>query len=484
MKRIRKTQNNVLLNLALLSAALLLTAGFALAESAIEWIGPDYPFDLSADGTAAAGNTAAAFNAFRWTKETGVVDLGMSTTEVFGSGAGTPNISDSGLNVSATVITPDSLYITQGLWTKGVGWEVSMPPIPPTGGVLDNSLGSCWGISGDGTTLTGFYWRPGNGGPQGSGTAHGNTWSTVDGFATLAPPLRNFRGNGLNYDGSVAVGWSERYDGVWCPTVWENDGFHVLHNQGISCQAEGVSDDGNIIWGAAQDTLTNIKSAALWLRTESGWDEQILGSLPGTFPNAGAAICNDRAENGSIIVGYNTYDGSPYNNSGFVWTLAEGMVSANDFFTSRGVVLPVGFIIDSLTAVSHNGNVIAGFGHNASVFPFVNEAFIITLDVLSSVPDVAGLRGMTLEPNYPNPFNPSTTIALSVEIAQPMKLEIFNARGQMIRQLHDGVLPVGRHEMVWDGRDVTGRQVASGIYFARALGENGTADSQRMVLVK
>ena len=481
MRRILTSQTRVLLSIVSVCVALV-TAMPTAAAPVIEWLGENFPFDVNADGTAVAGNTAGYFDAFRWTRETGVVELGMSTSRTIGGGAGTPDISDDGLRVSATVITPDTLYTTQGIWTKGIGWEVSMPPIPPTGGVMDNGLSSCWGLSGDGTTLTGFYWRPGF--AQVDGSAHTNTWSLNDGFTALPTPVRNCRGNDLSYDGSVVVGWSERQDGIWCPTVWENGGVAVLHDQGVFTTAEGVSNDGNTIWGTAQDTLSNQKSAALWLRTEAGWDEQILGVLPGTFPGSGSAKCEDRSENGSLIVGYNTFDGSPYNNTGFVWTLNEGMVSAADFFASRGVVLPAGFIIDNLTAVSHSGNVIVGFGHPGAVYPYVYDGFVITLDDTSPVPDVIGLRGMTLEPNYPNPFNPTTMIALSVENTQSIKLQIFNARGQMVRQLHSGELTVGRHEMTWNGQDGSGRPVASGVYFARVSGEDGGTESQRMMLVK
>lgn len=483
MNNTRKTSKWTALSVGVALMGLLLAAP-ASAAVVIEWLGGHYPFELSSDGKAAAGNTSTYFNAFRWTAETGVVDLGMSTAEVLGGGGGTPDISDDGLRVSATVITPDSLYATQGIWTKGVGWDVSMPPLPVDGGSIDDSYGSCWGLSGDGTTLTGFYWRPGHGGPGGTGLAHANTWSLDGTFTALANPLKNYRGNDLSYDGSVVVGWSERSDGIWCPTVWENGGFYVLHNQGIFTEAEGVSGDGNTIWGSAQDTLTNTKSAALWVRTPGGWEEQILGALPGTFPGSGAAICQDRAEDGSIIVGYNTFDGSPYNNSGFVWTLNEGMVSAVDFLTSRGVVLPPLFVVDNLTAVSDNGNVIAGFGHQSNVFPGVNQGFVITLDDTSPVPNTITLRGMTLEPNYPNPFNPSTTIAMSVETAQSVQVAVFDARGRLVRQLHNGLLALGRHEMVWDGSDKSGRQVASGVYFAQVRGADGAMQSQRMMMVK
>ena len=68
---------------------------------------------------------------------------------------------------------------------------------------------------GAGTTAAGFQWYP----PHPDISAQAATW-TVGGAVMLLPsPVRNCRINDLNHDGSIAVGWSERFDGVWLPTV-------------------------------------------------------------------------------------------------------------------------------------------------------------------------------------------------------------------------------------------------------------------------
>lgn len=76
--------------------------------------------------------------------------------------------------------------------------------------------------------------------------------------------------------------------------------------------------------------------------------------------------------------------------------------------------------------------------------------------------------------NYPNPFNPSTTISFSLRESVPAKLEIYNLRGQKVKTLVDGPLAIGRHSAVWDGRDEGGSPVSSAVYFVRlkAGGEN------------
>ena len=76
---------------------------------------------------------------------------------------------------------------------------------------------------------------------------------------------------------------------------------------------------------------------------------------------------------------------------------------------------------------------------------------------------------IVLEPNYPNPFNPETVIPFVVPLqVSSVQLAIFNATGQMVRELliGDRMLP-GRYEVVWDGRDANGSKVSSGVYIYR-----------------
>ena len=73
-----------------------------------------------------------------------------------------------------------------------------------------------------------------------------------------------------------------------------------------------------------------------------------------------------------------------------------------------------------------------------------------------------------LEQNFPNPFNPSTIIPFAVEAANsPVQLEIFDAVGQRIDVLWNGLLPTGNYHKTWNGRDREGRPVSSGVYLYR-----------------
>lgn len=88
-----------------------------------------------------------------------------------------------------------------------------------------------------------------------------------------------------------------------------------------------------------------------------------------------------------------------------------------------------------------------------------------------------------LSQNYPNPFNPTTHIEYSLPKDGTVHLMVTDALGQTVRELVNGFETAGRHTVVWDGRDVAGSDVATGIYFYR-LESNGFLSTRKMVLVR
>ncbi len=85
--------------------------------------------------------------------------------------------------------------------------------------------------------------------------------------------------------------------------------------------------------------------------------------------------------------------------------------------------------------------------------------------------------------NYPNPFNPETTIAFSVPTTGPASLKIYNLKGQLIRTLVDDVREAGNHTVVWNGKDSNDSSVSSGLYFYR-LTNDGKTITRKMLLSK
>ncbi|MBN2830250.1 MAG: T9SS type A sorting domain-containing protein [Candidatus Cloacimonetes bacterium] len=85
--------------------------------------------------------------------------------------------------------------------------------------------------------------------------------------------------------------------------------------------------------------------------------------------------------------------------------------------------------------------------------------------------------------NYPNPFNPETTISFTLKQREHVTLEIFNAKGQLVNKLVSETLNAGTHSLVWKGNDKDGKKAASGVYFYR-LTTPTISSAERMLLMK
>jgi len=85
--------------------------------------------------------------------------------------------------------------------------------------------------------------------------------------------------------------------------------------------------------------------------------------------------------------------------------------------------------------------------------------------------------------NYPNPFNPSTTIAYYIPVKSNVKMAIYNIKGQCVKDLINNEIPKGNHKIIWDGKDNTGRSVSSGLYFVR-IGTGSKVDTHKVMMIK
>ncbi len=92
-------------------------------------------------------------------------------------------------------------------------------------------------------------------------------------------------------------------------------------------------------------------------------------------------------------------------------------------------------------------------------------------------------REFQLAQNYPNPFNPTTTIAFNLPAESNILLEIFDLTGKKIRTLTNAYYQAGRHQVLWNGTDDRGRQVASGLYVYRIQAED-FVQSRKMLMMK
>ncbi|HTY37252.1 MAG TPA: T9SS type A sorting domain-containing protein [Bacteroidota bacterium] len=102
---------------------------------------------------------------------------------------------------------------------------------------------------------------------------------------------------------------------------------------------------------------------------------------------------------------------------------------------------------------------------------WVLDGCVISDTTYGSVTSASGLpqrpSALTLYPNYPNPFNPSTRIRYTLPVSTHVTLVIYDILGQEVIRLVDNTESVGMHEVTWNGISRNGQAVASGLYFYR-----------------
>ncbi|MBN1290898.1 MAG: PD40 domain-containing protein [Candidatus Latescibacteria bacterium] len=91
-------------------------------------------------------------------------------------------------------------------------------------------------------------------------------------------------------------------------------------------------------------------------------------------------------------------------------------------------------------------------------------------------------KNIVLCSNYPNPFNPATTIEFSLPQSGFTELVIYNTTGQKVREFVSGSIPAGYHSVVWDGTDENGIAVSSGNYLYYIKTAGGIYSSKMMLM--
>ena len=162
------------------------------------------------------------------------------------------------------------------------------------------------------------------------------------------------------------------------------------------------------------------------------------------------------------IAGYNIYksntSGGPYTkiNSGLVedTTYIDVAGTANDFYCVTAEIQACTESRLSNEANFTTGTINYGYQQHVSIFA------------------------------YPNPFIQSTTISFTLpDETENTQILIFNIKGQIIKTLVDKKLNAGTYQAVWDGKDNSGNQLSSGIYFYQLKAGNKFSETKRMLLL-
>jgi probable HAF family extracellular repeat protein len=322
---------------------------------------------LSQDGQVAVGGSVTRFvvgpdSGFRWTAATGRYDFGLEP--------GMPRATlATGVSSAGEVIvgymadpTPDRAYRRVG---NGPLENLGLIP-----GSYTRSYAR--GVSGDGTVVVG---RSEFNISSTTTAQQAFRWTPLTGMQGLGflSPLGGFRSEalGVSRDGSTIVGTSDSYAFAWK----ESTGMQPLHGLpgGTAfpqCAAYSTNADGTVIVGFSY-APSGSSDAVRW--TPSGIER--LGAVPG-FAHSYAYAVDDSGD----VIGGVVSGGSP--DRAFVWTSTGGMSLLSDFLSHHGTLVPQGWHLDRVVAISGDGLTFAGEARSTAG---VRQGFVATIPAPSGL---------------------------------------------------------------------------------------------------
>jgi hypothetical protein len=273
----------------------------------------------------------------------------------------------------------------------------------------------------------------------------------------------------LRSDGSL-VSWGSYHNGPYTPSG--ND-FVSIDCGWEHCLA--LSSDGAVIgWGddgSGQDSppsgivFTHIAAGgwhSLGIQADGslaawGWNNYGQCDVPGGNDYLGVAAGGYHSTalktDGSLVSWGSNDCGQSNVPSGTDFTFIDAGGDPDGYLMEQGLSYSV--------AMRNDGSV----GDNFVVAIVANNPSGIGDDVSSTSP-------VLKVDNFPNPFNPTTSITYDLPETGQVTIDIYNARGQFIRQLVNSTQPSGKHSVVWNGEDSKGRITGSGLYLCRVSAGN------------
>jgi len=263
----------------------------------------------------------------------------------------------------------------------------------------------------------------------------------------------------------MAEDWSMKKDG----DVWIYDGFSRPHlKYGDSIMIQTVRDC-EFVWNNPLTTPIIVdprKPTYFVYEDKPNYETIMIESIEGNPDYAEIGVFQD-----DVCIGARVNEAYPIQILAYSTPVEEGggPLIFMLYSESKGAV-------SVSPATIHPGNNIA---NEQTIEPERYGFRVLTL----KTNDQQMPSALALHSNYPNPFNPSTTINFSLPKTAPVRLVIYNIRGQKVKELLNESLEGGNHNVVWNGRDDGNRPVASGVYFAR-LEQSGVTKISKMMLMK
>lgn len=279
-------------------------------------------------------------------------------------------------------------------------------------------------------------------------------YGAVNGYDVLLARYRAADGHAL---------WSQRYDG---PT-----------HGGDDPRAMALTAAGDVLVAGVQDTWWNYNYLTLKFSGVTGallWTAPAYNGPPGWYDVAttvgegpGGLVVTSGLSDGTgtswdiATVGYDGATGAQQ------WVLRhDGPSSESD--EARAVAFGAGRLF------------VTGYVYaDVTGKDWITLAYDLGLASAAPLPPAAA----ALAPPWPNPFNPSVTIAFDLAAPAPVRVAIHALDGALIRVLHDTQTPAGRTTLNWDARDAASRTVVAGVYTVR-LSTSSSTEVRPITLLK
>jgi len=125
------------------------------------------------------------------------------------------------------------------------------------------------------------------------------------------------------------------------------------------------------------------------------------------------------------------------------------------------------------------------FRNNGTTTSTVNTFLICSPVIITAVSEGEQVlpKSFQLGQNYPNPFNPSTHFEFTISKRSNVKIDIYDALGQLILTLVEGTMEGGNHRISWNGTSSSGTRVPSGTYFYRLI-TDGASQTKKMIFLQ
>jgi hypothetical protein len=190
-------------------------------------------------------------------------------------------------------------------------------------------------------------------------------------------------------------------------------------------------------------------------------EDRLFTTTAGITPSISAVDLSDGTVTQIVVTPHMALDGLTEDNEGNIYysSWQFGAVYRYDRAFSQDPVL---------VSSGHTGPADIGYNlvDNVLAIPEFLDNEVIFLDMGSTSVGSSKMvpKGYILGQNFPNPFNPLTTIQYSLSKSRLIKLDVFNSIGQHIRTLTNSYHAAGNYQIIWDGKNDSGKNMSSGIY--------------------